>query len=445
MMKIASFVRPLLLCSCLAISCQPATPSEELVIWAAGREGELLSRLLPEFEVSHPNVHVHAQQVPWLSAHEKLLTAAVAHRGPDLAQLGNTWIPEFATIDALEPLDDELSASTSVVPDDYFPGSWESNEFEGRSYGVPWYVDTRLLFFRRDLLSRAGFERPPRTWAEWLEMLRALQEQGRSHSGRPASPAALFLRLDEPELLLALGLQQAPLLRDGDRYGNFRSVEFRGALDYYLSLAQVALLDAEASSQIANLWDEFARGAFVFFISGPWQLGELARRLPPEREDSWDTAQLPGRDGPGASLALGASLVIFKGSQHKRAAWQLIEYLSRPDVQRRFHELSGDLPPRRSSWEGSELASERGAAAFRAQLEQLRRIPAVPEWSRISSAITVIEERAARGALAASAAAEELDRRTDRILEKRRWILERRSMLEQRSGPSHSRAVGALP
>jgi multiple sugar transport system substrate-binding protein len=408
----------------LAFGCQPQSSSEELVMWVAGREGEVVSAVLPEFEASHPGLHVHVQQLPWRSAHEKFLTAAVARRAPDVAQLGNTWIPEFATIAALEPLDEELAASPSLAPGDYFSGAWGANEFAGHMYGVPWYVDTRLLFYRTDLLQAAGFERAPRTWDEWLTMLRAIQLRAVQQKGQGPPPAALFLRLDEPELLLALGLQQEPLLRDGDRYGNFQSPGFRRALDFYVSLSRVALTDGEASSQIANLWDEFGRGSFTSFISGPWQLGELARRLPAELQGSWSTAQLPGRDGPGASLALGASLVVFAGSKHKAAAWQLIEYLSRPDVQRRFYDLTGDLPPRRSSWEGSELASQRGAAAFRAQLEQLRPTPAVPEWQRISSTVTVIEERAARGALAPAAAAVELDRRTDRILEKRRWILE---------------------
>src|SRR6185503_751046 len=108
----------------------------------------------------------------------------------------------------------------------------------------------------------------------WPAMLRALQQQGRSPPGHGTRPAPLFLRLDEPELLLALGLQQEPLLRDGDRYGNFQSPGFRRALDFYVSLARVALTDGEASSQIANLWDEFGRGSFTSFISGPWQLGE---------------------------------------------------------------------------------------------------------------------------------------------------------------------------
>jgi multiple sugar transport system substrate-binding protein len=428
----------------LLSACRPERDAQQLELWVAGREGEVIAQLLPEFEASHPGLRVHVQQIPWLSAHEKFLTASVAQHTPDVAQLGNTWIPEFATIGALQPLDRELTATPSLAPDDFFSGSWGANEFAGHTYGVPWYVDTRLLFFRTDLLSEAGFERAPRTWDEWLEMSLAIQQRRGPGPGHDAR-AALFLRLDEPELLLALGLQETPLLHDGERFGNFRSPGFVRALDFYSSLAQVALLDSAGSSQVANLWDDFARGAFVFYIGGPFNIGELERRLPAQLRDSWSTAQLPGRDGPGASLALGASLVMFQNSPRKREAWQLIQYLSRPDVQRRFYELTGDLPPRRSSWDGSDLASQRGAAAYRAQLEQMYPLPAVPEWERIKSALIVVEERAAHGLLPPAAAAAELDRRTDRILEKRRWILERGSASTEQGHDSRPTPVGALP
>ncbi len=379
-----------------------------------------MAELIRDFEATHPGISVKVQRLPWLGAHEKLLTAVVGDATPDVAQLGNTWIPEFATIGALEPLDSGVRASASILEADYFAGIWDTNRFENRQYGVPWYVDTRLLFYRRDLLAQAGFERPPQSWSEWLDMLRAIREQ----SGPERAP--LFQPLNEPEALLALALQQEdPLLRDGDRFGNFRSQGFRRALEFYTNLFQTGLAPHAGSMQVANLWDEFARGAFVFFINGPWQIAELERRLPARLADSWMTAPLPGREGPGASLAGGSSLVVFTRSARKREAWQLIEYLSRPEVQRRFYDLTGDLPPRRSSWADSRLASDAHAVAFREQLERVEPTPKVPEWERIKSEIAIVSERVARGESSLEDAVAELDERADRILEKRRWMLAR--------------------
>jgi multiple sugar transport system substrate-binding protein len=407
----------------LAAACASSS-SRDIVLdfWAMGREGEVVKELLPEFERTHPGVRVKVQQIPWSAAHEKLLTAFVGDATPDVAQLGNTWIAEFAVLGALEALEPAVAGSAIIHGDDYFAGIWDTNSFDGRLYGVPWYVDTRLLFYRRDLLAEAGFAAPPSTWPQWLEMLAALKER--------AGPDryAILLPLNEFEPLLALALQQdEPLLRDGDRWGNFRGQGFRRALTLYLEMFQKNLAPPATNNQIANIWNEFGRGYFSFYITGPWNIGEFKRRLPAEQQEIWMTAPLPGPAGPGASIAGGASLVVFNASPHKQAAWQFIEYLSRPDVQRRFHALTGNLPPRRSTWSDERLAGDIHARAFRDQLERVRPAPKVPEWERIATEMRIVAERAVHGHLTVDAAAAELDARVDRILEKRRWMLAKRS------------------
>jgi multiple sugar transport system substrate-binding protein len=409
----------LIVAFCLT-ACKPADSAVVLEFWALGREGELVSKLLPDFERRHPGVRVEVQVLPWSGAHEKLLTAVVGERAPDLAQLGNTWIPEFATIGALEPLGVRVEQSRVIEQTDYFPGIWDTNRFDEGLYGVPWYVDTRLLFYRQDLLTQAGFEHPPQCWSEWQAMLTAILARMRRDQ------FALFLPLNEPEPLVAFALEKGqPLLRQGGRFGNFRGAGFLSALEFYVDLFQRGTAPTAGTSQIANLWDEFARGNFVFFVSGPWQIGELRRRLSPAFEDKWATAPLPGKAGPGASLAGGASLVVFQSSPRKELAWQLIEYLALPEVQRRFYELSGDLPPRRASWQGAPLALDPKVDAFRRQLERVEPTPRVPEWERIQSEVAQVAERAARGLVDVDAAARALDQKSDRILDKRRWILAR--------------------
>ena len=77
-----------------------------------------------------------------------------------------------------------------------------------------------------------------------------------------------------------------------------------------------------------------------------------------------------------------------------------------------------------SSWEGSALSGDVYAAAFKEQLERVEPTPKVPEWERIATELRVVAEQAAHGALTVDAAVSELDARADRILEKRRWILD---------------------
>ena len=114
---------------------------------------------------------------------------------------------------------------------------------------------------------------------------------------------------------------------------------------------------------------------------------------------------------------------MFKKSRHKREIWQLIEFLSQPAQQLRFHELSGDLPPRRSVWADPALANDPYAKAFRDQLERVKSAPKVPEWERIAQEIRLTTERVVRSGEPIDQALRELDTRTDAILEKRRWML----------------------
>ena len=387
--------------------------------WAMGREGEVAGELLQEFERSS-GIRVRVEQLPWSAAHEKLLTAFAGDTTPDLCQLGNTWLPELVALGALETLGARVRASPVVDARDFFSGIWETNTAEGDLYGVPWYIDTRLLFYRRDLLARAGFEAPPRNWDEWLRMLTAVKQ-----SVGP-DRYSILLPLNEPEPLLALALQQdEPLLREGGRWGNFRSAGFRRSLRFYLSMFERGFAPPTTNNQIANVWNEFGRGYFSFYISGPWNIGEFKRRLPPELQEAWMTAPLPGPSRPGASIAGGSSLVVFRRSRNKDAAWRVLEYLAQPAVQRKLHALTGNLPPRRSTWNDPALAGDIYARAFFEQLERVRPAPQVPEWERIANEMRLVVERVVVGELAAEKAPAELDVRADRILEKRRWMLDR--------------------
>jgi multiple sugar transport system substrate-binding protein len=398
--------------------CTRGDEAHTLTFWTIGREGEAVGKLLPGFEREHPGLTVKVEQIPLTAAHQKLLTAFAGGSTPDLSQLGNTWLPELATLGALEPLQPRVDRSSVVQPHDYFQSIWATNVVDGTLYGVPWYVDTRLLFYRRDLLEQAGFDAPPRDWGQWRSMLAALSHPARKTYG-------ILLPTNEYEQLLSLALQQdEPLLRDGGRYGNFESAGFKRALAFYVDTFRLRQAPAITNVEAGNPWAEFGRGVYAFYLSGPWNIGEFRKRLPASEQDDWATAPLPGPDGPGAGIAGGSSLVIFRRSAHKDAAWALIEYLSRPDVQQRFYELLGDMPPRRSSWDGGALHTDPKAQAFRAQLERVRPTPPVPEWEQIATEMQLVAAQAVAGQLTVDQAAAEIDRRADRILAKRRWVLD---------------------
>lgn len=405
--------------------CQPPARSGKATViefWGLGREGEVVQALMPEFEREHPGVHVRVQQIPWTAAHEKLLTAFVGRATPDVAQVGNTWVPEFVALDALVQLDSLVARSEEVHASSYFPGVWATNVLDGALYGVPWYVDTRLIFYRKDLLARAGFPTFPTSWSDWIAAMRAVQAQ----NGPGRYP--IYLATNEWPPPTILGLQAgSPILKDGGRYGAFSDPPFRRAFQFYLSMYRAGFAPPLGINEVGNMFQEFGRGTFAMWITGPWNIGEFRRRLPAPLQDTWATAPVPGPQGAasGVSLAGGSSLVLLRASRHAVAAWQLMEYLSRPEQQLRFYRLTGDLPARTEAWHDSALARDAAAHAFWEQLQRVVPTPQVPEWELIATRLFEYAEQAIRGGVPADTALARLDAEVNRILERRRWLLAR--------------------
>ena len=398
---------------------EDAKTTTTLRFWVMGYEGDMVAQMLPDFERTHPGIRVRLQQLPVTAAHEKLLTAYAGDALPDVTPLGNTWIPEFAALGALEPLDPWLARTPGIVVSDYFPGAWDSGVLDGRTLAVPWYVETRVPFYRKDILAAAGVKSPPRDWAEWRAAMLAVKR----HVG--PDKYAILLPLNEFEPMLNLAVQQPePLLRDGNRYGNFRSDGFKRTLKFYKDTFDLGLAPRVDNTRISNVWQEMGRGYFSFYVNGPWNIAEFRKRLPPEVANSWGTMPLPGPNGPGASVAGGTSFVLFRTSKHKDAAWQLIAWLSEPAQQIRLHAITGNPPPRRAPWSAPALANDPYIQAFRDQLERAVPTPKVPEWERIAQEMRFVGELVANDKLSVDEAAAEMDRRADHILEKRRWMLD---------------------
>lgn len=385
--------------------------SDRLTFWAIGNEAAALPSLLNR----HDLAAVKVQPLPWSGAHQKLLTGFVGDALPDLAQVGNSWLGELDAIGALAPVPADVAAGT-----DPFPAVIESNRVAGRLMALPWYVDTRVQFYRSDLFARAGYAAPPLEWHEWKRALARIRSQG------DGQRFGVLLPLDEFEHLQTLALSAgADFLRDEGTRGAFGAPEFVEALGFYKSLFDEGLAPVVTGAQIANRWAEFARGWFAVYPSGPWMIGEMRERLPPAMQGKWATAPNPGPNGVGAAAPGGSSLVVFAGGERKREAWDAVRRLLRPDAQLALHHATGDLPAMRSAWTQGKLAQDPVVAPFARQLERARPLPKVPEWERVVTEMQVVADRMVRGEFTVRGAAREMDARVDRILAKRRWMVAR--------------------
>lgn len=398
-----------------AAACHTPKQTETLTFWAFGREGAQVAPLLEAFEATHPGIQVKLQQIPWSAAYEKLVTAYVGGQLPDVAQMGNSWLSQFVTLHALVELTPWI-VRDRLDTADYFSGIWKTNRLSKGIYGLPWYVDTRVLFYRTDLLKQAGYATVPQTWAEWERLLHRLVAP-------PVNARFALALLPDWSPVVILGLQQGATLLGGNRrYGNFRDERFRRALAFYVRLVNARLVPHAEATQLGNLYQEFAQGQLAMFWSGPWSVGVLRAWLPDSLSRLWTTAPLPGPEGPGVSLAGGSSLVIFRNTRNPEAAWALVRFFAQPEVQLQFYLLTGNLPPRRSVWQQEILQRDEQLAGFGQQLERIQPLPAVPEWEAIAARIYYYAEATARGLLGLDEALARLDQEVDRILEKRRRI-----------------------
>ncbi|MDZ7374891.1 MAG: sugar ABC transporter substrate-binding protein [candidate division KSB1 bacterium] len=404
-------------------SCGPQPAQRRTItFWAMGAEGEAIGKLVPAFEKRHPDLRVVVQSIPWSAAHEKLLTAYAGSTLPDVAQLGNTWLPEFQAIGALVPLDEFLAGSACVPPDSYFAGIWEINRLGGKIYGVPWYVDTRVLFYRCDIFREAGLPTPPNTWEEWIESCARIRKT------RPGTyPVFFSLIHSEWQVPVILVLQnEGTLLRENHTRGSFDSPPVLEAFRFYLSFFEGGFAPRRMT-EFANLLQAFVEGNIAMFVTGPWNVGELRRRYPAD-EEKWATAPLPGRRNR-LSVAGGSSLVVFRTCQHREAAWKWIEFLSEPSVQVEFFRLTGDLPPRKDTWHLGLLDDSKMVAFYR-QLRSSVGVPRIAEWEQVATKMQEHLETVVLGRRSLEGAVKALDADVDRILEKRRWLLARGLLAE---------------
>lgn len=407
------------------ISCSRENNSEKVIkFWAMGAEAEYVTKLVPEFEKQNPGIKIKVQQIPWTAAQEKLVTAFASDNIPDACQLGNTWIPQFAALNAIIPLDEFIKTSRQINKEKYFNGIWETNVIDNNVFGIPWYMDTRVMFYRSDVFKKAGFNNPPKTWNELYELcLKIKQLYPRQEK------YAIYLPTNEFAPFIMFGMEAgSTILKNNNTQGNFSGKEFKAAFTYLMKFYEHKLAPI-GISQVTNVYQAFAEEYFSIYISGPWNIPEFKKWMTGNLSDKWMTAPMPGigNDYAGVSLAGGSSLVVFKNSKHKNEVWKFFEYLSEKSTQLEFYKLLNNLPANKEAWQDSLLKNDPYMQAFYSQFMNVRPTPKIPEWEQIAfSKVQQYAELAARNVMSVDEALKNLDKDVDRILEKRRWLVEQK-------------------
>ncbi|MBL0348934.1 MAG: extracellular solute-binding protein [Elusimicrobia bacterium] len=365
----------------LLFSVRSVRAERPLVVWAMGEEGKKIALMARRFEAAHPGVTVETQAIPWEAAHAKLLTAVVGGIPPDVSQVGTTWMAEFATMDALEPLDARAALSATARPEAFFPGSLQTCRVDGALFGVPWYVDTRVLFYRKDLLASVGYPAAPSTWEELTAAARKLSTR-RTSDGRRGYGISLGAR-SWADLLMTVWQNGGDPLRP-------TSPAFYGAVQHYIGFFRENLTPTKEAADV-DLFHAFKTGYLPMFVSGPWML-ELIRKELPELDGRWGVSMLPGKKSR-TSFVGGSNLVVFKASKQKERAWQFLEFMSDPANQVEWMKITTDLPSVQVAWRDPYFNDKPLVQVFGRQLFDTASPPTVAEWEQIASAIDDTMER----------------------------------------------------
>ncbi|RWR18611.1 extracellular solute-binding protein [Microbacterium enclense] len=383
-----------------AITIGDAAAEGTLTMWAMGAEGEALPEFVKQFEDANPGVTVEVTPVPWDAAYSKFQTAIAGGNTPDLAMVGSTWMADFG--DALQTVPTDLST------DGMFPGSVDSTMIDDRATGVPWYVDTRVLYYRTDIAAQAGWNQAPTTWDELKQMASDMQSRGGAEYGMrlPAGNDSFQGNLWMP-------WSNGAELEDGSAW-TLDTPEAVEAFEYYQSFYADGVANPAADRSAGAQEADFVSGATPMLIDGPFLIGALEELGGEGFSDKFATAVLPAKESS-TSFSGGANLAVFDNSDNATSAWKLVQWLTQPDTQAAWYEATGDLPSVQDAWESEALASSETLAAFGTQLETAKSVPATTTWVQVAAAGDAMLEKIRLGQQSPADGLKELQATADQL------------------------------
>ena len=376
--------------------------SGTISVWAMGGEGEKLPVLAKEFEAANPGVKVNVTAIPFDAAHDKIATAITAGKTPDVSQIGTTWMGEFAT-QALDPTPALIDKSA------FFEGAQKTTEVGGTSYGVPWYVETRLVYYRKDLAKKAGITTMPTDWAGLKDMAKAMQTKAGAKWGIDLQPGATG---SWQTILPFAWSNGASVATDDQKKFTFDTPETTEAVKYYQSY----FTDGIAAKQLPlnSRGPSFVSGSVPMFISGPWEMNGIEELGGAGFKEKYGVMQMP-KQKTATSFVGGSDLVVFKSSKNRDSAWKFVQFLSDPKTQVKFYKLSTDLPSVKSAWTDPALKADANLAVFGKQLEDAKAPPAIATWEQVAAAFDTEMEKVTKSGLDPAAALKSVQSKADSI------------------------------
>jgi multiple sugar transport system substrate-binding protein len=344
-----------------------------LTVWIMGDSGANFEQLVAPF-TDETGIEVEVVAIPWDAIDERLTTAVASGSGPDLLQIGLSKLRTFADAGALLPLDEYLGDHPGLAADNFPDGVAEATQVGGETVSVPWVSDTRVLFYRSDILEENGIDAPPASWDELREDAATLAARGDGQYG-------YYIPQWDSPLPVIMTWDFGGDIIDADGNVDFDTPEFADAVDLYTGLY------ADGSVPTNSDFDQtqgFISGITPMLVSGPYLAKSIADAAP-ELEGKWGVTMVPGADEK-TSLFAGSNLGVWHNTDQVDASLGLLEYLTSVDAQLSWFEINGELPAVSAALDDATLQSDPLVEVYSQQLADSMVLPLVPNWDGATGA-----------------------------------------------------------
>jgi N,N'-diacetylchitobiose transport system substrate-binding protein len=341
----------------------------------------VIQKVMTDFEAAHSGVKINLRFVGGADTHQNYLTAVAGGAPPCVAQLGNTWTPEFASMGALQEADLKLDEAKQR-----FIGSMvDSATMDGKVYGYPYNVGNRAFVYRKDLLEKSGVQ-VPKTWDEVATAAKKLNEDNKAQgiAGFGVMGGEIWQYVP---LVWNWGGEIA--VKQGDSWkATMNSAEAKAAFDWYAKLLTADKVSPPDSANwvAADGTKAFALGKVAMGIYASFQLKSMLAQAP-DLKDKVGVVELPkGPGGNNDTFAGGSNLVVFKDCKYTDDARALVRYMTEPANVTGYTRGIGMLP---ASLAGIQAEQTSGSFAdplfkpFGDQAKHTRYVPADPSWGKV--------------------------------------------------------------
>jgi multiple sugar transport system substrate-binding protein len=349
-----------------------------------------------QFETTHGDIDVKILPYAFEEiAQKQLLELSQPSGGYDVVSTVPSWFSQYVGADLLEPLDGyindpALTDAAAFDVADFVPAILDAARRDDKLYGFSIALFPQVMFYREDLLKKHGLE-VPKTLDELLAAVKATTVEGETYG---------YVYNGQKGGVGAVGWNWFPYLftfggeiLDKDGKPAINSPAAVKALEYYIELAKYAAPEAISYSWEAAL-EPMQQGKAAFSLTDfdAWRPFSEVTEFPIE------VAPFPtGPDGEAHVLLGNWSVHIAKNSQHKKEAWEWIEFISSKDAMETYLEF-GELPARISALTSPELAKKYPAMAVAYDaMKDGRGLPATPEYGKVEDEVVLAVTEAMTG------------------------------------------------